>query len=212
MKITNINHLAFITGDLKTTVHFYRDLLCMPLQAGVGHEGYRHYFFGVGPNQIAFFSYDEAQPMAKKFPGDRTDVGLGFDHVAMTVDTVEELFSWKDRLEAAGVEVTGPVDHGVIWSIYFFDPNNIPLELAWPCVELIGEPSFADDQPLDYVAESSAPQPDRWPKVKNPTPREKWVAKEGNGNVMRQHMIEHGSARMKPELAALLAQRKNQNA
>jgi hypothetical protein len=30
----------------------------------------------------------------------------------------------------AGIEVTGAVDHGIIWSIYFFDPNNIPLEAS----------------------------------------------------------------------------------
>jgi len=45
MLIKGLNHLAFITDDMTKTVRFYRDLLGMTLQAGIGHEGYRHYFF-----------------------------------------------------------------------------------------------------------------------------------------------------------------------
>ena len=36
----------------------------------------------------------------------------------------------KARLEAAGLDVLGPVDHGLFDSIYFFDPNGHRLELA----------------------------------------------------------------------------------
>ena len=61
MKFTGINHLAFITDDMEKTIRFYRDLLGLELVAGVGKEGYRHYFFllGDGRSQIAFFEYDE---------------------------------------------------------------------------------------------------------------------------------------------------------
>ena len=48
MAITGINHLAFITHDLDASIRFYRDLLGMTLEAGVGHGGYRHYFFRAG--------------------------------------------------------------------------------------------------------------------------------------------------------------------
>ena len=65
MYLKEINHLAFITGDMEQTIRFYRDLLCMELTHGIGHDGYRHYFFKTGNNYIAFFSYDGAQPMEK---------------------------------------------------------------------------------------------------------------------------------------------------
>ena len=55
MLIRGLNHLAFITDDMTKTVRFYRDLLGMTLQAGVGHQGYRHYFFQIGKGQVAFF-------------------------------------------------------------------------------------------------------------------------------------------------------------
>lgn len=42
MKLTGINHLAFITEDMEQTIRFYRDLLGMALSAGIGHDGYRH--------------------------------------------------------------------------------------------------------------------------------------------------------------------------
>ena len=34
------------------------------------------------------------------------------------------------KLEAAGFEVSDAVDHGTMWSIYFFDPNGHRLEVA----------------------------------------------------------------------------------
>ncbi len=134
MLLKGINHLAFITDDMVKTIRFYRDLLGMELNAGIGHDGYRHYFFRFGDNQIAFFEYGIARPMERKFHGAPTAKPLGFDHVSLSVATREELFGFKDKLEAAGVEVDGAVDHGTMWSIYFFDPNNIPLEISCDCM------------------------------------------------------------------------------
>ena len=68
MTLQNINHLAFITNDMVKTIRFYRDLLGMKLSAGIGNNGYRHYFFqlGDGASHVAFFEYNEASPMKKK--------------------------------------------------------------------------------------------------------------------------------------------------
>ena len=72
MKLKQIHHLAFITKDLVKTIRFYRDLLGMELETGLGYDGYRHYFFRTADNYIAFFEYDEAQPMEKKPHGEPT--------------------------------------------------------------------------------------------------------------------------------------------
>lgn len=199
-----INHLAFITPDLTGTIRFWRDLLRMPLQAGVGHDGYRHYFLGTGDNQVAFFEYEGARVMEKKGAGVRTEQPLGFDHVSFTVPSVEALFDLKDRLAAAGVEVSQVVDHGTIWSIYFFDPNNIPLEASWACVDVLMQPAVSDVAPLPIAAEGSEPQPGHWPEPTERTPRSEWRAKPGNGHVMRESFIAEGKARVKPEFTALL--------
>ena len=202
MKIKGINHLAFITDDMTKTVRFYRDLLGIELFAGIGHDGYRHYFFmlGDGSTQVAFFEYDGASPMNQKFPGDRTDQPLGFDHVSFTVESREVLFGLKDKLEAAGIHVHGAVDHGLFWSIYFYDPNNIPLEATWAFMEVTGSPAIVDDDPMDIAAEGSEPHPGHWPDVTNPTPLEEMVATSGNGKPLRQGLLEQGRARFLDDL------------
>ena len=205
MKLTGVNHLAFITDDLNKTIRFWRDLLGLPLEAGIGHEGFRHYFFRLGEgNQIAFFEYEEAAAMAVKFHGERTTEPLGFDHLSMTVDTVEELFGFKDRLEAAGIKVHGAVDHGIIWSIYFFDPNNIPLEISWDTMEVTEPPAMDEVAPMDIVAEGAAPQPGHWPQVTDPTPRKRFTAHGGNAFTMRETFIREGIGKLKPEFVALM--------
>lgn len=205
MKLTGVNHLAFITNDLTRTIRFWRDLLGLRLEAGIGHEGYRHYFFKLGDeNQIAFFEYEEAAPMEYKFHGERTDRPLGFDHLSMTVDTVEELFGFKDKLEVAGFKVHGAVDHGIIWSIYFFDPNNIPLEISWETMKVTNPPAMDEVKPMEIVAEGADPQPGHWPEVTNPTPREQFSAHGGNAYTMRQTFLREGIGELRPEFTALM--------
>jgi catechol-2,3-dioxygenase len=51
-------------------------------------------------------------------------------HIALRVTSYDELVSAKKELESKGVEILGPVNHGVFKSIYFFDPNGHRLELA----------------------------------------------------------------------------------
>ena len=198
MTLQGINHLAFITDDMVTTIRFYRDLLGMKLSAGIGHDGYRHYFFqlGDGRTHIAFFEYDGASVMKRKFPGNRTSEPLGFDHVSFTVESKQALFALRDRVEAAGIEVEGAVDHGLFWSIYFFDPhNNIPLEATWQFMDLEQTPAISEDDPLDIAAEGADTQPGHWPSVQNPTPPAEMRALTGNGHPMREHFLEQGLAR-----------------
>jgi catechol 2,3-dioxygenase-like lactoylglutathione lyase family enzyme len=194
MKLKKMDHTAFITNNMVATIRFYRDLLGMRLVAGVGHEGFRHYFFQVGDGCVAFFEYPIAKPMKyDKFHGTPTDLPIGFDHIAFTVDSKEDLFEMKDRLEAAGIAVHGAVDHGIFWSMYFFDPvNNLPLECAWNCVELTGAPAMYEEVPLAIVAEGADPQPGHWPEPTRRTPPEEMVATGGNGLPMRQAIIQAG--------------------
>ena len=202
MTLTGINHLAFITDDIVETTRFYRDLLGMELFAGIGHDGYRHYFFrlGDGATQVAFFEYDGASPMNRKFPGERTGEPLGFDHVSFTVASRAELFGLKDKLEAAGVDVHGAVDHGLFWSIYFYDPNNIPLEATWEFMEVVEAPAVLDDAPLAIVAEGNQPQPGHWPEVTEPTAPADMTAHGGNGLPLRRGLLAQGRVRFKGDL------------
>ena len=62
MQVRGINHLAMVTGDMDSTVRFYRDVLEMEVVATTGNSPdsypYRHYFFKVGPHTtLAFFEW-----------------------------------------------------------------------------------------------------------------------------------------------------------
>jgi len=204
MNLNGINHLAFITSDMVKTIRFYRDLLGLKLSAGIGHDGYRHYFFQFpdGATHVAFFEYDGATAMNKKFPGDRTNLPLGFDHVSFTVDSKQDLFALKDRLEAADIEVEGAVDHGIFWSIYFYDPdNNIPLEATWQFMDILQYPAISEDDPLDIVAEGADPQAGHWPTVEHHTPESDMHASSGNGHPMRQHFLKNSLAKYSKDIS-----------
>ena len=54
---------------------------------------------------------------------------LGATH-AFEVADMPALFAAKEHIEAEGLDVLGPVNHGIFKSIYFFDPNGHRIELA----------------------------------------------------------------------------------
>jgi catechol-2,3-dioxygenase len=55
---------------------------------------------------------------------------LWVQHIAFEVADLEALDAAKLHLESVGLEVLGPVNHGIFKSIYFFDPNGHRIELA----------------------------------------------------------------------------------
>ncbi len=201
MKITRIDHVAYITPDIEATIRFYRDLLGCPLDVTTGHDGLRHYFFKCGDSQIAFFAYSGARAMENpKFHGERTNSALGFDHMSLTVATVDDLFALRDRLDAASIPVHGPIDHGFIWSIYFFDPvTNLPLEASWTYMDLVNLPANSDADPVPAAREGMDPQPGHWPAVTRPTPPDQYIAKGGFGEINRRAFLDGGNARYTEE-------------
>lgn len=168
MKInfTGINHLAMATGDMDATIAFWRDLLGMRLVAGLGRPGYRHYFFEISAHDmIAFFEWPDVAPLPEKDHGVPVRGPFAFDHISFEVPRQEDLWQLKHRLETADLWVSEVIDHGFIYSIYTFDPNNVPIEFSWPVdtVDLRANPCMADTHPSPLAREGSDPQPDRWP-------------------------------------------------
>jgi hypothetical protein len=117
------------------------------------------------------------------------------------VDSKQELFTLKDRLEAAEIEVEGAVDHGIFWSIYFYDPhNNIPLEATWQFMDIVQYPAISDDDPLDIAAEGADRQAGHWPAVERQTSESAMQASSGNGHPMRQYFLENGLAKYSKDI------------
>jgi catechol 2,3-dioxygenase-like lactoylglutathione lyase family enzyme len=174
-----VNHLAMATGDMDKTIRFWRDLLGMRLVAGVGSPGYRHYFFEISDtDMIAFFEWSGVEPIAEKDHGAPVRGPVVFDHVSFGVESKEDLWELKDKLEAADFWVSEVVDHGFIWSIYAFDPNNIPIEFSYSIKgeEIRKNPRMVDKAPSAITQEGAEPQPGQWPAVEKPTkPEDKKV-------------------------------------
>lgn len=186
---TGINHLAMATRDMDTTIRFWRDLLEMPLIAGLGHEGYRQYFFAISDHDmIAFFQWPQVENIPEKDHGVPVKGPFAFDHIALEVDSQEDLWLLKDRLEANDIWVSEVVDHGFILSIYTFDPNNIPIEFSTPVreVDLRAHPQMHDKAPTPRGREGSRPRPDAWKQPQAPTPAKERMTYPGEGMVFRK--------------------------
>lgn len=140
-----LNHLALITNDMDTTVRFWHGVLGAPLVATIGTDTFRHYFFSFGPaSTVAFFEYKGRQTNELAKPAGVFDARAGqFDHLSMDLPDEAAVLGLRDRLIDAGSDVTDVVDHGLMRSIYFTDPNGIALEASWWADDPTGvEPDF----------------------------------------------------------------------
>jgi len=136
-----LSHLAYVTHDAEATVAFYTTVLGLDFVLAVIDDTvpstgepfpYFHIFFRLGDGStIAFFEAPGLPPRpAVTHPA--YDV---FDHLALQVDTPEDVDRWHQQLTNLGYDVLGPIDHHIIYSIYFHDPvNDIRLEITTPLV------------------------------------------------------------------------------
>ena len=134
-----LNHAAWVTHDSEATAKFYSEVMGMELVSSVlgdsvpstGDEfPYFHIFFKMmDGSTIAFFESPGLPPRSES-THPAYDV---FDHIALQARDREEVDQWAAWLIANGVDVVGPTDHGgLIYSIYFHDPNQIRLEITTP--------------------------------------------------------------------------------
>lgn len=162
-KWRGINHLALVTPDMDETVRFYAGVLDMPLVMTLMAGPMRHYFFEMSPhNTVAFFEVKGAETF-EKGAGSAAPYPVQLDHLSFDVPDEQALHTLRERLLAAGSEVTELVDHGVMKSVYFSDPNGIALEASYWVVDGTGrdfDPSdgsvFLDPDPVPAIAELAA--------------------------------------------------------
>ncbi len=135
MKIKQIHHVAYRCKDAKETVEFYTKYLNMDFILAISEDRvpstkepdpYMHVFLDAGQgNILAFFELPNSPTMGKD-----PNTPEWVQHIAFQLDDVDTLMAAKSELEAAGIDVVGPTDHGIIKSIYLFDPNGHRLELT----------------------------------------------------------------------------------
>jgi catechol 2,3-dioxygenase-like lactoylglutathione lyase family enzyme len=137
---TGVHHLAVMAADIKTHIDFFSQVVGCPLVALFpmhGVPGGLHAFLRLADH--CYFS-------VVQLPGvetigveiGRTHAGTGagisapgtLQHLAFAVDDEASLLAMRDRIRAHGVNVLGPIDHGMCKSIYFAGPDQLTLEVA----------------------------------------------------------------------------------
>ena len=132
-------------------MHFYQDVLGMKLAHVITQDRvpstqefapHCHLFFEMADGSwVAFFDLVNEPEVDQATNPDWAQ------HLAMEVDSVQALDEAHKKLLAHDIDVLGPVDHGFIQSIYFYDPSGHRLELAVRATEPGDLERFAAEAP-----------------------------------------------------------------
>lgn len=161
-QLKGLYHFAYPCRDAEETRHFYEDILGLPLVncmlservPSTGEEApYAHFFFELGDGSyIAFFDLGK-----NELPAPSPNTPAWVQHFAMETESVANVLAMHERLKSFGVKALGPVDHGFVRSIYFFDPNGLRLEIA----ARTEEPGF-----LEKAKSEARPTLEEWSRKK----------------------------------------------
>lgn len=140
VKASGIHHIAIMAADIKSHIEFFSDVLGCELVALFdmhGVPGGLHAFMNM--NDHSYFSVVQL-PDVGNIPIELgiTHAGTGagpsaagtMQHLAFRVDSEDDLLAMRDRIRTKGVNVIGPLDHGMCKSIYFAGPDQMTLEVA----------------------------------------------------------------------------------
>ena len=116
-------------------VEFYRKALVMGFQLTIAEDKvpstgepdpYMHVSLEAGNgNVLAFFELPTKEVMGRD---EKTPQCV--QHIALRVATMDELLTAKAHPEELGIDVLGPMHHGIFKSIDLFDSNGHRLELT----------------------------------------------------------------------------------
>lgn len=171
MEIKKIHHVAYRCKDAKETVTFYKEVMDMGLVLAIAEDQvpstkapdpYMHIFIDAGMgNILAFFEIPNSPPMGRD-----ENTPDWVQHIAFEVADMAALMAAKEQVEAAGLDVIGPTDHGIFKSIYFFDPNGHRLELA---------ANVGTQDMMDKLHEVAPAMIEEWSKTKKAPRHAAWL-------------------------------------
>jgi glyoxylase I family protein len=142
VSLTAVERWSFIAYDLEATHRFYTQVLLRPLvyaQTSDYLPGTNDY----APHIEVRYGLDDGSTINlivfDREPPDAARRLHPLRHFAFDVKDVDTLHRWREHLLGCGLEVIGEIDHGVVMSIYFHDPNEIRLELCTSLIEFDAE-------------------------------------------------------------------------
>ncbi len=136
-----VHHLALVCRDPKATHAFYTDVMGMKLTCAIHvppfkEEDALHLFYDMGGgNQLAFFWFKDAPEgqVGQARPASVAEVNANgsMHHLALTVQSEEEILAWREHIKSHSIRVTPVIDHDFCRSIYFVDPDGMQLEISY---------------------------------------------------------------------------------
>ena len=181
-----IHHVAFMAADIKKHIAFFSEVVGCPLVALFdmhGVPGGLHAFLRL--NDTSYFSIVQLPGVDKieieigvthAGRGDNPCAPGALQHIAFGVADEAELIAMRDRIRSKGVNVIGPLDHGICKSIYFAGPDSMTLEVAspqrgaidakrWIDPDVLARAGISQEEaarfkaPAPYAGPSPVPQP-----------------------------------------------------
>ena len=185
IKATGIHHLAIMSADIKNHIEFFSDVLGCKLSALFdmhGVPGGIHAFMHLEDHcYFSIVQLPEVKDIPIQMGVTHSGTGAGpsaagtMQHLAFKVDTPEQLLAIRDRIRTKGINVIGPMDHGMCQSIYFGGPDNMALEVATSEVE-VDQKAWVDPSVLAKIGISA----DEAEIYQNPDPY------DGEGGTVKQ--------------------------
>jgi len=139
-RINGAHHIAICTRDIKAQIEFFTDVLGMELVALYwmhGVEGAWHGFLKLNDSSyVALVQTPEVAKIERTLGvthsgnGANAVAGGALQHLAFNVEDEAQLLAMRDRIRSWGVDIIGPVDHGMCQSLYFAGPEDLTLEIA----------------------------------------------------------------------------------
>jgi catechol 2,3-dioxygenase-like lactoylglutathione lyase family enzyme len=147
-KPNDVHHLAIATGDIKAQIEFFSDVLGMELVALYWMHGVDRTFHGFmklhDAASVAFVQTPDNHAIAPEIGVTHAGSAAGScaagtgQHGSGVVVGDGELQAVRDRIRSRGIQVLGPLDHGMCKSIYFAGPENLSLEISTSAAPIDG--------------------------------------------------------------------------
>ncbi|MFW6189729.1 MAG: VOC family protein [Planctomycetota bacterium] len=120
MTVKGLSHACFVVSDLERSVHFYRDLLGLPVAFEFTDEDGEAYGYYLHVGARTFIELFRGEP--EPTPGDAS-----YKHICLEVEDIDEA---ERDLAEKGVEVTGKkLGNDRSWQAWIADPDGNRIEL-----------------------------------------------------------------------------------
>jgi catechol 2,3-dioxygenase len=120
-RVKGLAHAVVHVRDLARSVAWYHDVMGMEVVIPPGRMPVCFLSFGTRDHDLALCQVDDPRrPLGQ----------CDFHHLAFEIDGgLPALQAFRARLAQHGVDVTGTVDHGISYGVYFLDPDGHQFEM-----------------------------------------------------------------------------------